>query len=1284
MPPAEADSQVFVSAAAVTIAITTLHEQASADYQAADVDPLQLLERAAGTCADALAGAEDVVQSVRAALDDESAEDGRASSRQEQLSSYIVRLRRAQSALIGLRHFLEGTPTPAIRQRRYFLTGSGGIGKTHLCLEAADRALGEGRPAIVLFGSQFGAGDLWASFCDQLGLPPLGAEVLLGALEAAAEATDLHGRRFMVMIDALNDTTALDYWTNRLPALLGEFAARPLLALLVSCRDTYLDYVDPDNRRAGFEHVHPGFTGREFEATQKYFTQYELEAPRIPLLLPEFTIPLFLLTYCKGLHDEGLTVPPPGHEGRREIFERFLKVNLDGVRRKLRLSPGTDKPRAALDVLLHEMSINGTESVAWQRAEQLTSAQIPERTIWPDTALGALLSQGLLSDGLVYDGRQYVRSVRVTYQAFSDFLILERRLAEASPGSRPEPTFAEWLKGASRGIQEAAAVALPEKYAIELPDLLEPLTLTGHAPESLEGRRAGGLMSRLDQMTVRSLPYRSAEAITDRSVELLNRHAQTRSGQKDALDVFLLCAPQPDSPLNAEELHAWLSQFPMPRRDAAIGIPFYWELDDETSPLARLARWAAAGPYPAYEPRVVELACVPLVWMLASPNRFMRDWITKALARLLVGHLEVAASLIERFADVNDPYVLERLISASYGGMLRGGLDHLPEAAQVASQVEHFIFRRLDRLNPDALMLDAARGIVEWAVTQGLLPAESLGLARPPYGLPRPAIPPTWERLDQRYPHDEGTTDQASYGSIFLSLRSGLADFGRYVVESGLQHFAKVPLTQPLPPPAPPRRTRFLKTRWQQFLKSLPTDEAAEAVTLIGADSPLSLFTPAVRQFRAKLSEQQNELLRACWKSSTGRQPDRRYPAEQARRWVVQRTMTLGWTPTLFGQFDRSLNYSRPSRDSHKPERFGKKYQWIAYHELLARVADNYHYLPGYGEQPRPFGGIWEINDREIDPSLPPVPYREFQDRIAKQGTWLPTGPLFQGPPQGLVNFNSYGGDSQAFLDDRDSLPYPDRIARLTGDDGQPWILLAATLTHVTDPVSDDPSLWADQQFYSLSSWLVASSDLQAAVAVIPAEFGDETFTSSLSNSEGHIDCCYFGELGWREMGCANRHNEPLTITTADGTALTMTQTVERYTWEGVIWDCSIEDTVRAVLPSAFIQRSSNLRWSPDSTAWHDGDALVMCYLPTAVEYLGEQLVVREDWLRNYLAAQGMVLAYAVCGQRNHQKDRRASSWTEFSLSGSYDSGVLSAGMSVITSKSTPEPPEARPHLRHK
>ncbi|HWF79974.1 MAG TPA: hypothetical protein VN695_05270 [Streptosporangiaceae bacterium] len=213
----------------------------------------------------------------------------------------------------------------------------------------------------------------------------------------------------------------------------------------------------------------------------------------------------------------------------------------------------------------------------------------------------------------------------------------------------------------------------------------------------------------------------------------------------------------------------------------------------------------------------------------------------------------------------------------------------------------------------------------------------------------------------------------------------------------------------------------------------------------------------------------------------------------------------------------------------------------------------------------------------------------------------------------------------------------------------------------------------SDRQFYSLHSWLVPSAAVSAAVDALPVELKDHSSTSDLTDSNGHIDCCYFGELGWREVGCAHQHDGPFMITRSDGTTLTLTPTVESYTWEGVIWDCSIEESVHATLPSTFIQRSSNLRWRRDSATWSDGDQLVMCYRPTAAEYHGELFAVREDWLRGYLAEQGMALILAVRGQRDHQDSPREYSWTEFSLSSSYDAGTLLDGNAAIVSRNTAE-----------
>ena len=56
------------------------------------------------------------------------------------------------------------------------------------------------------------------------------------------------------------------------------------------------------------------------------------------------------------------------------------------------------------------------------------------------------------------------------------------------------------------------------------------------------------------------------------------------------------------------------------------------------------------------------------------------------------------------------------------------------------------------------------------------------------------------------------------------------------------------------------------------------------------------------------------------------------------QRFVLNRVFELGWTSELFGEFDRHAeSHSTNYRTSHKAERIGKKYQWLAYHEVLAR-----------------------------------------------------------------------------------------------------------------------------------------------------------------------------------------------------------------------------------------------------------------------------------------------------------------------------------------------------------
>lgn len=1145
------------------------------------------------------------------------------------------------SAMYELAGWLRATEGRALQARTYLLTGQAGSGKTHLFLDATRRALAEGRPAIFLAGAQFGHGNLWASFTDQLGLEPVGSSVLLQAMDAAGEAAAKNGRRFTIFIDALNETTPPDFWYKHLPQLRAAVAPYQHVSLAVSCRDTYQELVlDTSEAQRFLRRRHPGFQEREVEATQRYFNHYGLEAPRIPLLTPEFTLPLFLRLYCESLAQADGPTPPTGHQGRITIFNRYLETKTAKVGRRLRPAAGSAyelaaaqrQVRTVMNSLLDEMSRADREGLAADVAETVATTALGSAAE-AARVIGLLQDEGVLTRELLYlSGGTRADGVRIVFQAFADFLLLQRRLNTVTE-PLSDPAVLEWLRtDASWGVLEAASVMLPEAFGSELLDALaihpasEPDVEIEDTSESRQQRYREADMR---QLLLRTLPYRASEAVTERTIELINAALPYTPLDEFYRTLFLL-APQPGNRLNGDRLHEYLQQFRMPERDEAFGIATYYELTDEYSPAARLARWAAAGPYPQYDNEVLELACIPLCWLLSSPHRPMRDWTTKALVQLLRGHLDVMAALIRRFWIVNDPYVVQRVVVIAYGAVMRSKPQHRDRAQLVAETVRDLVFAAPVR--PDELLLDAARGVVRWAVSNQLLPEDDIEVTRRPYGLRRPGPPPSEATIEERYPWNHTAPDDESYSSIRFSLLS-LGDFGNYVIEPGLRSFSLYPLRDPYPEPQS-REGRFVKRRWKAFVRSLDADQVQQLAArgqepeAVAADG--SFMTRYTDPFVTSLTDEQWKLLQATWVYPKRR--DDEYPVAGARRWVFRRTISLGWTPQLFGAFDRRIGHGG-GREGHKPERFGKKYEWMAYHELLARVADNYHWLRRWGDD-GPYEGLHQIiADREIDPSLPPIPFRAFMAEDAEADAWhRPPVELPTWPP-GRLDFGPFNGDITTFLADVASEPSLEQLVKIVDQTGEEWIVLDGHITQ-TDP--SHPVSWRGLRQLSWVNTLLVPRQ-QARKFVLGAAEGRGQGVRDVVDTHGHVDCCYVGEVGRAAPRCPHRQAEPRQVEVNDG-VFDVISPLEEYTWEGSLYDCSINETIRVYLPSAFMQMDANLDFDAHGPSWldEDGQPQFVNYWPAVGD--GATMLVRAKFLASVLAAHDFELV-ALAGYERIEID---------------------------------------------
>lgn len=1113
----------------------------------------------------------------------------------------------------------------------YFLSGSAGSGKTHLLLDATRRALEAGRPAVFLEGAGFGKAEVWASIADQLGLGMIGSDRLLEAMDTAGEAASSNGRRFVIFIDALNETTPSDFWSQRLPIMRSTIARYPHIALVVSCRDTYQDLVlEQDTRSSFICRSHPGFAGREVEATQRYFDFNKLETPRIPLLTPEFTLPLFLNLYCQSVTGGGIRSIRSGHEGRIHIFERYLDVKCESVARRyassaasgFELRAAKSTVRQVLDAVLDEMSRQGREIVSSIQALEAARGCLAD--INPADAariLGLWQEEGvLICDRLYLGNGQYEEGMRVTFQAFADFLLLQRHL-ELSDDPLNNPSIKAWLTDqSSRGIIEAATILFPERYDVELPDYLDAQSFQTSGKQ--EGSEAGCSIGRSRALLislVRMLPYRDAHAISKRTIELLNQSQQYIARQEFYQILFTL-APQRDNPLNGDRLHGYLAKLTMPKRDHDFGFATYHEMQsDNPTPTIRLSRWAAAGPYPDYSPQVIELSCIPLCWLLSSPDRFMRDWITKALVQLLHGHLDVMLNLVNRFWTVNDPYVVERIILIAYGSLLRSSSTQSGQAKTLASRISDLVFT--PPVRADELMLDAGRGIVRWAVFQELLPKSSLRNSLPPYGLKRPGVAPTQATLDTKYGWHANEPASNSYSSIYASVL-GLGDFGRYVVESGVQHFSRY-LIGHKGLKEQQHEPHIIKSHWTRFLASLSAEQKQQLRPILLSPGRGTLAQLALLEYRGEdpLTAEQRTLLRGVF--SAPKHGDSRYSADQARRWVFAHTLALGWTPELFGEQDRLIGHGR-GREAHKAERWGKKYEWIAYHELLARIAD--HYQPfSYDDENQDYEGCHQIiGTRDIDPTLRSIGFDMFHHSIDPAKAARSAQPTqFVDWPVRCLDFTRYHGNIHDFLNDTTTEPtIESSLFVYDGGDDQ-WVALDGYVETV-DPRA--PRGWRGlQERCRIDTLLVADGDSEALLEAI---HGDPHYDTSLFlDANGHIDCCYLGEVGRAAPSCCHQYARPWQIAMGDQT-FTVAATTESCTWEGNIQDCSLNenDGAYSILPSTFIQRTAKLTGDEQFTHWMNGKGETVCSYETRPDGKTRVLLIRASFLKGFLSVNHLEL----------------------------------------------------------
>jgi hypothetical protein len=1142
------------------------------------------------------------------------------------------------------------------------LRGDPGTGKTHLLCDIARHRLQHGRPTILLMGQRFISIDgPWSQTLQQVDLTKITADEFVGTLEAAAQAANC---RALILIDALNEGNGRQIWPMNLAAFLAQLERSAWISVVLSIRTSFEDAIIPDEIRSrAYTATHHGFIDHEYSAIKTFFQHYELELPSTPLLSPEFNNPLFLKTLCVGLHESGEHRLPRGSQGITAVFNMYLASANKRLASSLDFNRKDNLVQKALEGLAHAFIGDDKRWMSHVDAAELVNKHVPNRDFSRSLYRG-LVDEGLLVEDIVRSrgtsSRQEI--TYIAYDRLADHIVAKAMLdthlgsgSQSRPFSSKGPFAFLWDKSryTSPGLLEAFCIQIPERAGKEFLKV---------APKIIGNRHIGSAFRQ-------SIIWRSNNAFSKETKSILFGLIQSDADLADTVDVLLTVATLPGHHLNAKYLNDVLRKYQMPDRDAWWSICLHRSYGEHNA-VDRMIDWASTvTPATNVDSETVDLCAIALAWMLTTSNRFLRDRATKALVSLLSGRYQSANALISLFSDIDDVYVVERVFAVAYGVAMRSN------DPQGITEIAQNTYRRVfESVQPVAhiLLRDYARGIIERALALNAQVKIDSTLIRPPYQSTWPKIPST-KQLSPYLPNwSRGSHDSGEYSWSFNRIGNSVMDddFARYVIgtNSWSTHWLSLRLkARPWQSPDELRNTLQAsltpeqKAVWDDleraetdvsrlsfpklflaFRKSVESQKSTinseQASVQMDQDedendnelnAAQQQRDDALQRLQSLLNQRQRSRLQAILKrrDSDERSPPR-FNLRLMQRYILRRVFELGWTIERFGRFDRfSAGYH--GREASKIERIGKKYQWIAYHEISALVADHFQYRDEFGNHKghSEYQGPWQGFFRDIDPSCT---LRSTPGGTSWDGHSLSWW--------GTAKYEDWGDseDPQSWLLDYDDLPAIDQILRVADprDDSQ-WLNTDGYFNwkEPTPPDKESSEVDRKELWYLFTAYLVRCEDLDAfLVWAEGVDFWGRWMPDppdahrlflgehGWSQASEYFSQPYFGDDGWVQPG----HECPVKVRTA---------TFE-YKQETSGFDCSVEGGFILRLPVVDLIKALGLRWTSSGADYSDDAGILTAFDPTAHGVGPSALLIREDALMRSLESRGLTLCWAVLGEK--------------------------------------------------
>ena len=547
-----------------------------------------------------------------------------------------------------------------INQSDLHILGNAGVGKTHIACNICDSRLEAGLPALFVSGRRFTSDrPIEEQLMRILDIPATYSwNDFLQALSAAAEK---YNTRIPLIIDGLNESTDngafSNIWRLGLQGLVQEISETKNVVLITTYRTSYKEAIWGDKSPSNIICA-KGFDSEKIERSfRKYFDAYKIEADPTSVMLTQFKDPIYLKIFCETQNPnrDAEKRVYAGGQTLFEVFEEYLKQCNRTVCDRLDLYPRTCIVQPALSKMAEYLWEHRSRHIPLEDLIGIVDGQSREE-LKRSSRTHAIEGEGLL----VYrDWAEAGEAMYFTYDLLGGYLIA-KYLVQQAADSLQDFLRQEKIIALLFGEDHQALHPMHEDIGRCLAALLP--SETGQFLHELSDNETACSLS------ISALFEISPEYIKEDCINLITRLFEHYQNREPLLRLAGTTVGHVSHPFNASFWSERLLDLSMLERDLSWTEHIRHNRESFEKMLARFEK-ACRSDKEISDVSMDRLHFLAehIMWIFTSTVRPLRDQATRVLYWYGRRFPQEFFDLVTQSFLINDPYISERMLAATYG-----------------------------------------------------------------------------------------------------------------------------------------------------------------------------------------------------------------------------------------------------------------------------------------------------------------------------------------------------------------------------------------------------------------------------------------------------------------------------------------------------------------------------------------------------------------------------------------------------------------------------------------